>query len=146
MKRDVITPLTVDISAHDTHLNEVQVRHDTSPLGATSVDRWYKPQDVELIPLNSGRVRGSLLKPKGRPVNRYFARIKIMLKFDIQSLFRAWSLRRNKIHYLSAWFLLVSQSTVKGRICASVSRTVVTKPHCYQYFKPSEAFPIGNCS
>ena len=67
IKRDVTKPLIVDISAHDTHLNEVQVREDTSPIGATSVERWYKPQDVELIQVNPGRVRGSLLKPKGTP-------------------------------------------------------------------------------
>ncbi len=69
MKRDVTKPLIVDVSVHDGHLNENDVRVDKSPIACTSVERWYKARDVEMIKLDRvGKygLQGTLLKPKGK--------------------------------------------------------------------------------
>ncbi|XP_072027919.1 bile acid-CoA:amino acid N-acyltransferase-like [Amphiura filiformis] len=67
MKRDISKPLVIDISVHDGHLSQDDVRVDKSPMAATSVGRWYKGNNVELIKVEGGKynLQGTLVKPKG---------------------------------------------------------------------------------
>ncbi|XP_072032153.1 bile acid-CoA:amino acid N-acyltransferase-like [Amphiura filiformis] len=65
MKNDVTKPLLVNITVHCGHLDSSQCRHDVNPIATTSVERWYMNTNVERFEVRAGRVRGTLLKPKG---------------------------------------------------------------------------------
>ena len=67
MKHDVTKPLVVYITAHNGHLDRRdQARDQSTPIAATSVQRWYMSDNVEKVNVKAGRVRGSLLKPRGK--------------------------------------------------------------------------------
>lgn len=65
MKQDVTKPLVVNLSIHDGHLDGDQVRQDDTPMTGAAVERWYMSDNVEAIKVKDGRVRGTVMKPKG---------------------------------------------------------------------------------
>ena len=63
-KRDVTTPMIVTLSAHKGHLDMMSLQTDL-PITKMQVYRTYMGQDVEIVKVHSGRVRGRVFKPKG---------------------------------------------------------------------------------
>ena len=66
MKNDVSKPLVVTITVHKGHLDSNACRQDQDYIASKTVERWYMSKNVEKSKVHHGRVRGSLLKPKGK--------------------------------------------------------------------------------
>ncbi|XP_038072896.1 acyl-coenzyme A amino acid N-acyltransferase 1-like isoform X2 [Patiria miniata] len=62
--KDVTKPMTVHLSLHGGHLDTMTLQ-TAEPEATTTAERWYMGQNVERITVHSGRLRGSVFKPKG---------------------------------------------------------------------------------
>ena len=66
MKNDLSKPLVITITVHKGHLDSSACRQDKDYIASKTVERWYMSKTVERVEVHHGRVRGSLLKPKGK--------------------------------------------------------------------------------
>ncbi|XP_072031495.1 acyl-coenzyme A thioesterase 1-like [Amphiura filiformis] len=64
-KKDITTPLIVTLSLHNEHIDTKMLQTNES-IASTQLRRWYLADHCERIVVRNGRIRGSLIKPKGR--------------------------------------------------------------------------------
>lgn len=66
-KKDVTTPLTVNLSVYDGHLSvdELHGTHTLCPLANQTVYRWYLGRNVIRSEVHHGNIRGTLFTPPG---------------------------------------------------------------------------------
>ncbi|XP_078000657.1 acyl-coenzyme A thioesterase 1-like [Glandiceps talaboti] len=63
-KADVTKPSIVEFAVYPGHLDTPEFQ-DISPISTTVIERHYMDKHMERIPVREGRVRGTVLKPKG---------------------------------------------------------------------------------
>ena len=65
LKQDLTTPTEFTFTVYDGHLEDASLRTAT-PLAVTKVQKWFmKEEEVDRIKVHSGRLRGTLFRPKG---------------------------------------------------------------------------------
>ncbi|XP_072030525.1 acyl-coenzyme A amino acid N-acyltransferase 1-like [Amphiura filiformis] len=64
-KLDVDSPIDVNLSLHK-GFQDIATINNSVPMANTGIERWYKADNVERIPVRFGKVRGMMLKPKGK--------------------------------------------------------------------------------
>ena len=62
--KDVTKPVIVHLSLYRGHL-DTHMLQTAEPEASTAAERWYMGKDVERIKVQSGRLRGTVFKPRG---------------------------------------------------------------------------------